>query len=341
MISVWGVFKHNLLIIVYKLYYGPLQTIFLALQHEGALHKLFPDRYNVCRVQKIMVHPVKSFKGISVDSWEVDEFGFKYDRMYTLAVWKDSSLQPLTQRECPMLSQIEVVYRNEFFEIHLDEKFWCKLPTSPENLEDSPSHSVQLWGVSFKAFEMDFSSALIERLHLPASTVLLYSKAGKFVKTNSPIQAYRTTKFQDYFPLLLMTTEDFQDLNSRLEAKGHHVDSVDVFRPNLLISNTIAPYDTDDWYRFEIVSDSKPHQWLVSSKCPRCQMPNMNLETGSLDPKATVTKTLASYRRCDLGNRYYSFLGIHAVQLDTNYTVRVGDSVRVLERRLNYYKTLT
>lgn len=240
-----------------------------------------------------------------------------------------------------MLSQIEVVYGNQCFEIHWEGTLWCKLPTCPENLENSPSYKVQLWGVSFEAFKMDFSSKLLNRLNLPASTVLLYSKEGKFVKTNSPIRKFRSTKFQDYFPLLLMTSEDLQDLNSRLKEKGHHVDSVDVFRPNLLISNTKTPYDTDNWYRFEILSENQSHYWLVTSKCPRCQMPNMNLKTGSLDPKATVTKTLASYRRCDPGNPYYSFLGIHAVQLDTDYTIRVGDRVRVLERRQNYYKALT
>lgn len=61
------------------------------------------------RVVEIFIHPVKSLRGISVLEAELDEYGFKYDRQYMVAMpdTKKGGYKFVTQREQPRLVLVD------------------------------------------------------------------------------------------------------------------------------------------------------------------------------------------------------------------------------------------
>lgn len=47
-------------------------------------------------ISSIYIYPVKSCRGIKVDSWKINNFGFKYDRFWMIV---DDQNHSITQRE--------------------------------------------------------------------------------------------------------------------------------------------------------------------------------------------------------------------------------------------------
>lgn len=175
-------------------------------------------------------------------------------------------------------------------------------------------------------------------MKLDPETKMLYSRAGKFVKTNvpKPLKTLRATKFQEYFPLLLMSEVDLMHFRSRFDNDEEFPISFLNFRPNIVVTGVQRPYSIDLWSKITMGG----HRWLIISKCPRCSIPNINYETGEVDPKSRVSKELMKYRRCDPGQQYFMFLGVHGINLEKGYNLLVGDPVKVLQKLINYYKPL-
>ncbi|KAG7699479.1 hypothetical protein KL951_001196 [Ogataea haglerorum] len=310
-------------------------------------------------VKEIRVHPIKSFPGLKVQTWKVTEHGLECDRMYMLGRF-DAVQQKwvmVSLRQHASLSRVELRLEDGHFVVGYGNRDYFSVPrsVSKDYLEKMAGNRepAELWNVDFEvvALEKLDLRPFLAAVGLPEHYKLLYAPFGKLVVTNSPQnlaalpnytpgshEKYRVTKFQDYFPILLISDADIRDLNARL-AKEHGPEvrtTPTNFRPNILIDGPEKPYDTDDWYRFTISG----RQWVVTSKCPRCSIPNIDFETGKQRAKQPVSRTLASFRRVDRGGPSLAFFGISAVQVEHGYSVSVGDRVRLLERRLNQYGEL-
>ncbi|ODV87430.1 hypothetical protein CANARDRAFT_5963 [[Candida] arabinofermentans NRRL YB-2248] len=316
-----------------------------------------------------MVYPIKSLPGLSVKTWKVDEFGLECDRMYMLGHLdpETNKYRSVTLREYPHLSLIKISLHDDEFRVSYKDTTYICLPRivtlsylrQYSNLKDQ---DVELWGVGFKTLVLHQVNLdkFLDVLNLPKDIKLLYSISGKDVKTNSPDnltthenfhktaedQRFRITKFQEYFPILLMSDKDILQINRKIQESFPEKDDFPPttaanYRPNILVSGVATPFDTDDWYHYQIHTNTGKYDWLVTSKCPRCSIPNIDPVTGLPDKLHRVSKTLAKHRRVDIGNSNFAFLGIHAVQLQVGYKISVGDRLNVLERRLNIYKPLT
>ncbi|ODQ82978.1 hypothetical protein BABINDRAFT_159457 [Babjeviella inositovora NRRL Y-12698] len=313
-------------------------------------------------IAKIMVYPVKSLAPVYLDKCYIDEFGFKYDRMFMLGRWSETkaAFESITQRQCPRLSLCKVTLdqENEILTV-----FW---PTKKEERNSSKSftipciqsskfkeYPVELWGVGFHTSIIDIlPGEFIADMNLPSDTKLLFSENGKSVKSNSPgkeviynsstSREFRSTRFQEYFPSLFLTEEDISDLNNRLNGLEFPFQATEVnFRGNVILSGTRKPYDSDTWSRIRIVNPRRVSHWHVTSKCPRCTIPNIDPSTGEMRDDSPVSKMLARYRRVDSGQRAYFFFGIHAIQLgEVGYELEVGDRIEVLSKRINVYEGL-
>ncbi len=62
-----------------------------------------PGRSPGLRLTSIILYPVKSAGGITVDAWEVDEFGLRYDRRWMVV---DQAGRHVTQRTHPELALV-------------------------------------------------------------------------------------------------------------------------------------------------------------------------------------------------------------------------------------------
>ena len=101
-----------------------------------------------------------------------------------------------------------------------------------------------------------------------------YSKEGEIVS------------FADAYPILLLGDASIDDLNARLKAPV----PADRFRANILFSGG-APFEEDKWTSFSINSQ----QFRGVKLCNRCQVPNINQQTGKMEKEPI--RTLATFRR--------------------------------------------
>jgi uncharacterized protein YcbX len=100
------------------------------------------------------------------------------------------------------------------------------------------------------------------------------------------------------------------------------------FRPNLVISGVTAPFEEDTWCTVDINGVT----YYFTCRCTRCDMPNIDPETGIKD-KLQPQKTLQSIRRIDKGKKakFYACVGINVVPNTHTGLIRVGDVLHVKE----------
>ncbi|KAF9163977.1 Mitochondrial amidoxime reducing component 2 [Actinomortierella ambigua] len=128
--------------------------------------------------------------------------------------------------------------------------------------------------------------------------------------------------FADQFPILALSEESIQDINSHLD------DPVSVvnFRANLIIQGYGQPFEEDKWREVDIAGIT----FYFTCRCPRCSMPNINVDTAVKD-KIQPRRTPQSIRRVDQGKmaRYKACVGMNVVPSKTSGTVRVGHALIV------------
>jgi len=99
------------------------------------------------------------------------------------------------------------------------------------------------------------------------------------------------------------------------------------FRPNIVFKGG-KPFEEDNWAEVTIGHAGK---FWVLSRSPRCQLPNVDVETGTKD-KDFPYKALSKYRIVDKGSPYSPSFGMNAVADRTDgVEVKVGDVVKILQ----------
>ena len=128
----------------------------------------------------------------------------------------------------------------------------------------------------------------------------------------------------DGFPILIANQASLDDLNERLKRKGKEPIPMSRFRPNIVVSG-IKPFEEDAWK----VIDIGGVLFHLVKGCPRCKQSCTDQETGSVSDEPVAT--LSEFRA--LGpvkeNVYFAQ---NAIAHEAGGTIRVGTSIRVLER---------
>lgn len=314
---------------------------------------------NLCVIDTLIVYPIKSVgRGLLVKEWMVGETGLMYDRQYLFTRFDDKTKEwvPVTLKDCPQFINIEYEVDEGFFVIKYAAGRSFKLPmeVTPDYLDsvrEKDSFTVRLWLENMTTY--DISSVLpedfVSSTQLPEGIRLTYTVEGHQVVQGSLPNLqdtvngskYRISKFQDYYPFLIISQTDLRHLNKRLsDSKEDFRVNESSFRPNIVVEGDIPPHDEDSWYkfRFNTSADSKSHYLNSSIKCARCSIPNIDVVgDGKLHKRGPVTRAISKYRRVDIGDKYLPFFGVYAIQHDTNYLLKAGDSVDVLQRKVNFY----
>lgn len=326
-------------------------------------------------VSHLRVYPIKSVsQGIVTDKWKVNKHGLQYDRQFGLVSWNDKkgSYAPVTQRTHDRLTFVKFEFIQDptadFLEsgsfkvtypLATEEdplnftgrSFMLPANVSDELVSTSETVTTDLWGKPVEGVFLEniLPADFLEQLELPEQCKLVYVSTGKTVETGSPDAAkfkdlegdkFRRSLMHDYFPLLMCSEEDVQDLKSRVNNELFPV-SAAVARPNLVLEGTQKPYDTDNWYHFQVESKNGDRSdWTVAQKCNRCVIPNINPKTGRIDKQLPLSKAMSKHRRVDPGSVHNSFLGVYIIQHQSGFILEKGDKVFLCERRLNKYKDL-
>ncbi len=254
------------------------------------------------------IYPIKSCAGIAVTTWEVDDFGLRYDRRWMLVTPRG---QFLTQRELPALAQVRVTVASPHLRVSAPGQRELILALDP--MGGRPI-ATQVWDDAVAVVAPDHTADAWFSDYLGYEVMLAYMPPS----TRRPVDpAYAPNggraSFADGFPFLLVGEASLADLNGRLPTPV----PMNRFRPNLVVSGSSA-FAEDGWR--QIVVGGIPME--VVKPCARCVVTTTDQET--LERGQEPLRTLATFRRQD----QQVMFGHNVVHYGTGM-LRVGDGLTV------------
>ena len=283
-------------------------------------------------ISEINIYPIKSLKGISVDSAMVEPRGLQFDRRWILV---DANGGFLTQREVPKMATIGVDVRAEGLLASSSQITPMLVPFEPNTGDEM---NVTVWGTDTAAigYGGGVNQWFSQVLGLECKLVYMPDDAGRVI--NELFNAGDDiVSFADGFPQLLIGEASLENLNERIEQAAMLAAPVQMnrFRPNIVVSGSEA-FAEDNWKRISagnaVFRSTKP--------CARCVITTINQSKGEFDGKEPL-KTLSSYRMAKdvMPQRIAAFgmnetavlFGQNLIGESIGATINVGDEVVAIE----------
>jgi uncharacterized protein YcbX len=263
-------------------------------------------------VTGLFYYPIKSCGGWQVEEAELTETGLKHDRELMVV---DPDNHVLTQRELARMALIKPRIEGDY--LRVEAPGMATLETLL--IKEGPQKAAVIWDDTCQTVDQgdEVANWFSEFLNTEARLVRM---APDFKRTLDPkysLSQQDHTNFADGYPLLLISEESLEDLNSRL----HEPLPMNRFRPNLVIKGSGIPFTEDKLKRIqigEVVLD-------IVKTCARCAITTTDQET-TLRGKEPL-RTLATYRRDAKGGVIFGQNVIH----ENTGTLRVGERLKVLE----------
>lgn len=285
-------------------------------------------------ISEINIYPIKSLKGISVDSALVEPRGLQYDRRWMLT---DKDGKFMTQREFPRMAAMSVWIEDDGSGLGVAaERFGdVFVPFEPDT---GNKYQVTIWqsvcegevyGAALNEWFSDVLGTACQLVYMPDDT--RRSVNPRFDR------AHDIVSFADGYPLMVLSEASLADLNTRITNADEGVRDplpMNRFRPNIVVSGSEA-YSEDDWSKISI-GDAV---FRGTKPCERCVITTVNQSRGEFDGKDPL-KTFATYRLAkDVMPERLESLGVtpNAVLFGQNLiadsagaTIRVGDEVKIV-----------
>ena len=269
------------------------------------------------KLSEIIIYPIKSLGGISLNESIVEEKGLQLDRRWMLV---DENGEFLTQREFPKMATLKVLLESESLKIfNRTESFSVPFqPTSSDKIK------VRIWQSKCDAVLYDeaVNSWFSSILKMNCRLVLMPEDTKRKV---SPMYAVRkfqdVVSFADGYPVLLIGENSLNDLNEKLE----NPIPMNRFRPNLVVKNS-EPFAEDTWKKIRI-GEAIFH---LVKPCARCVMTTINQDTGVSDGKDPL-KTLAKFRLRKSVSGQKILFGQNLIAENFGAKINLGDNVEIIE----------
>lgn len=261
-------------------------------------------------VSNLIYYPIKACKGFEVPASKVERMGLEHDRRM-MVVTPDGGF--LTQREHPRLALITPTLKNEAITLSAPnfESIQIGIQRSGTPVP------VDIWSSKgVHAIDQGDEAAMWLSDWLGTSARLVHFEKG-FMRKVNPEYAVNPddhTGFADGYPILIISEESLQDLNSRLDSAV----PMNRFRPNLVVKGC-EPFAEDSWKRIRIGGV----EMALVKPCARCVVTTIDKET--LVKSKEPLKTLGKYRKHELG----AIFGVNVIPLNEG-GLEVGMSVEVL-----------
>ena len=266
------------------------------------------------------LYPVKSCRGLSVTSAEVDEHGLVGDRRFMVVHAADGLF--LTQRTHPRMALIETVLTEKNLILasphHGSVNVGRAFPTTAGE-KSQPTLQVTIWKNTVTVDDCGDEPAewLSNFLGLSLRLVRMGPEFHRPVKPSKALPG-DVVSFADAYPFLVVSEASLGDLNSRLAEPL----PMNRFRPNLVVSGA-EPFAEDSWTRIKINDVSFRHAGL----CARCPITTTNQLTA--ERAKEPLKTLATYRRDQADPTDVNF-GTNLIHETKRGTLQVGAKIKIL-----------
>ena len=238
-------------------------------------------------VSTLVYYPIKACRGFEVESARVERMGLQHDRRMMVVTAEGAFL---TQREYPRLALVTPALQDGTLTLSAPPYDSLRIGVQ----SGGTPWPVDLWhSKAIHAIDQGEEAAQWFSDWLGASVRLVHIADGFRRKLNPQyaVSEEDHTGFADGYPILLVSEESLQDLNTRL-AEGPV--PMNRFRPNLVVKGC-EPYAEDTWNKIKIGDV----ELAVVKPCPRCVVTTIDKDT--LERSKEPLKTLATYRRHPLG----------------------------------------
>ena len=250
----------------------------------------------------LSTYPVKSMRGIHLNSAPITPLGLPHDREWLLATPEG---QFLTARKLPQLllwqahnlpNGLKLIAPN-------GESFTLEHHSLPHLAP------VTVWKDQFLAYHGNTAADewLSQQLHTPCRLFWLGKTSQRILN-----HSQTSLSFADSAPFLLTSEASLHALNSQLDTPIEMAR----FRANLVIDGT-TPYAEESWKHIRIGEIT----FELFKPCTRCVMTTVDLHTAQKHPQQQPLATLARTRR--------AIFGINMIALNTG-TLHINDPVEIL-----------
>jgi MOSC domain-containing protein len=262
-------------------------------------------------VRSLHIYPVKSCRGIGLDSAVVVPTGLRFDRQW-MVVAPDGGF--LSQRSNPAMARVST--RIEDDNLILEARGRSRLEIAAGE-SGGDERWVTVWQDRCPAVSAGLEAAewFSSLLGTPCELVRQPDAGVRQVNTRYAERGDRVA-FADGFPFLLISRASLDELNSRLVEQV----PADRFRANIIVEGC-DPYAEDHWTEITIGGIG----FRVAKPCARCVVITTDQTIGARSPEPL--RTLAGYRTVD-GK---VFFGQNLVHQNTG-SVQVGDEVHTNHR---------
>jgi uncharacterized protein YcbX len=236
------------------------------------------------RLSSIVVYPIKSCGGVSLERARVERRGLVHDRRFLIV---EPSGRFVTQREEPRLTAVRVAIDGPALHVEAPVGRVTAAVDPDENVLGAP-RTVTVWRSTLDAPEVPalsafFSSLLGRTLACVAMTRAVHREIDpRFARPEDEVS------FADGYPLLVTNEASRLDL----EARAGVPLAMARFRPNVVVEGAPA-WDEDRWTHLRLGSVL----FRATKPCARCVVTTLDPDTGRADKEPL--KTLATFRRRD------------------------------------------
>ena len=261
-------------------------------------------------ISSLIYYPIKACRGFEVESANVERMGFQDDRRMMVVTPQGDQV---TQREHSKLAWVLPTLNDGALTLSAPNFDSIQLNIQKTGV----TQPVNIWenkGVT--AIDQGDESAQWFSDWLGESVRLVHIADGIQRRLNPKyaVNANDHTGFADGYPILIISEESLQDLNTRLETPV----PMNRFRPNLVVKGC-EPYAEDTWNKIKIGDV----ELAIVKPCDRCVVTTIDKET--LVQSKEPLKTLAVYRKHPLG----AIFGQNIIPLNEG-RLQLGMNVEVL-----------
>ncbi len=237
----------------------------------------------MARVASLHIYPVKSCRGIDVDSFRVTETGPEWDRRWMIVAAAGGRF--ISQRTHPAMARIGVAIGGGNLRLSSAGIEPLVVPVD----HGGEARRVSVWNDECLAVDagVDAADWLAAMLGEPLRLVRIDAAVPRLASAQFAGPGPHPVSFADAYPVLMIARESLAELNRRLPEAV----PMTRFRPNVVIEG-VAAHAEDAMTRFRF----GPVVLRGVKLCTRCPITTTDQRSGARDPHQEPLRTLGKYR---------------------------------------------